>query len=258
MAGVAFRGLDSRTSMARWGLAAVAVGIVAGATFPGAITGIAAAWDANRTSLPWLFERAFGYLAYMAMTGSVVYGLLLSTGFLDALAHRPISFALHQDLAAIGAGLAGVHGFLLGLDHSVPFTIAAILVPGQSPHAPVAVALGQLSLYLSLAVIASFYLRRRLGQRAWRTLHYVTFLAFTFATGHGILAGSDTGSPWAAWLYTGAAAVVTFLLVVRLGLSIGTRFASPAPMAPPERGTSRAGPQPRPRPSSAPAAEETA
>jgi sulfoxide reductase heme-binding subunit YedZ len=218
--------------MARWGLAAVAVGIVAGGTLPGAVAGVAAVWEANRASLPWLFERALGYVAYLAMTGSVIYGLLLSTGFLDALAHRPISFALHQDLAAIGAGLAGVHGFLLGLDRTVPFSIAAILIPGQSPHAPLAVALGQVSLYLSLAVIASFYLRRRIGQRAWRTLHFVTFLAFTLATAHGILAGSDTGSAWAAWLYTGAAAIVTFLLVVRIGLSMATRLA-PAVTPPP-------------------------
>ena len=51
------------------------------------------------------------------MAGSVVYGLLLSTKLLDAIAHRPISFSLHQDLAAIGLGLAAIHGMLLGLDH---------------------------------------------------------------------------------------------------------------------------------------------
>ena len=90
--------------------------------------------------------------AYIAVAGSVVYGLLLSTKLLDAIAHRPISFSLHQDLAAIGLGLAGIHGMLLGLDHSVPFTIAQILVPGLAPHAPVAVAFGQVALYLVAAV----------------------------------------------------------------------------------------------------------
>jgi hypothetical protein len=55
----------------------------------------------------------------------------------------------------------------------------------------------------------------------------VTFLAFTLATAHGILAGSDSGSAWAAWLYTGAAAIVTFLLVVRICLSMAARLAPP-------------------------------
>ena len=234
MAGVRFRGLDPRTSWARWGLAAVGVGIVAGATLPGAVDGVAAAWDANRQSLPWLFERVAGFLAYLAMTGSVVYGLLLSSRILDAIAHRPINFALHQDLASIGVGLAGIHGMLLGLDHTVPFSIAAILVPGLAPHAPLAVAFGQVALYLAMAVIASFYLRRRIGQRAWRTLHYVTFLVFALATAHGIAAGTDAGGAWAQWLYLAAAATVTFLLVYRIGMSVAER------QAPAERGRARA------------------
>ena len=39
MAGVTYRGFDSDTSLARWGLAAVAIGIVVGATLPAALGG---------------------------------------------------------------------------------------------------------------------------------------------------------------------------------------------------------------------------
>jgi sulfoxide reductase heme-binding subunit YedZ len=223
VAGVTFRGLSARTSLVRWGLAAVAVGIVAGATVPDALRGLAAAQAANPASLPWLFERVFAFLAYIAMTGSVVYGLLLSTKILDAIAHRPITFSLHQDLAAFGVGLAGIHGILLGLDRSVGFSLAQILVPGLSPHAPVVVAFGQVALYLAIIVTAPFYLRRFIGQRAWRTLHYVTFLAFLGATIHGIAAGTDSSSPWAQALYIGSAATVTFLLVYRIALVVAAR-----------------------------------
>src|SRR4029079_11481238 len=143
MAGMTYRGVDARTSLTRWGLAAVAIGIVAGATLPGALGGVAAVVDNNRARLPRLLERLFAFLAYLAIAGSVVYGLLLSTKVLDHLAHRPVSFLLHQDLAAVGVGLAGVHGVLLGLDRTVPFSMAQILVPGLAPHAPIAVAFGQ-------------------------------------------------------------------------------------------------------------------
>ncbi len=204
MAAVKFRGLDARTGMARWGLAAVAIGIVVGVTAPAAADGLATVVEANPQSLVWLFERLFAWLAYLAVAGSVIYGLLLSTKLLDAIAHRPISFSLHQDLAAIGLGLAGIHGMLLGLDHSVPFTFAQILVPGLAPHAPVAVAFGQVALYLMAAVTASFYLRRHIGQRAWRVFHYVTFLVFVGVTVHGIAAGSDSNAPWAEAIYLGS------------------------------------------------------
>ena len=93
--------MDPRTRFVRWGLFAVAVGIVLGATAPSAAHALATAWEANRASLPWLVERLAGFLAYFAVAGSVVYGLLLSTKILDAIAHRPITFNLHQDLASI-------------------------------------------------------------------------------------------------------------------------------------------------------------
>ena len=223
MAGVKFRGLDPRTGLARWGLAAVAVGIVAGATGPGAIRGFTTVIETNSASLPWLFERLFAFLAYLAVTGSVVYGLLLSTKLLDAIAHRPISFSLHQDLAAFGLGLAGIHGILLGLDRTVPFSLAQILVPGMSPHAPLAVGLGQVALYLMVIVTASFYVRRHIGQRAWRTLHYLTFLAFLGATAHGIASGTDSGAGWAQALYIGSAVTVGFLLTYRIVVSVAGR-----------------------------------
>ena len=147
----------------------------------------------------------------------------LSTKLLDAIAHRPVSFTLHQDLAMVGVGLAAVHGMLLMLDTKVPFSVAQILIPGLAPHAPLFVAFGQVALYLSIVVVGSFYVRRQIGQRAWRALHYLTFLAFLGATVHGIGAGTDTGASWAQWIYLGAGTMVWFLLVYRIGISIAAR-----------------------------------
>ena len=226
MAGVTYRGFTERTSLTRWGLAAVSVGIIAGATLPGVVGGLASVIESNRASLPWLFERLFAFLAYLAITGSVVYGLLLSTNVLDHVAHRPVTFLLHKDLAALGVGLAGIHGMLLGLDHTVPFSIAQILVPGLAPHATLAVAFGQVALYLALIVTASFYARRRIGQRTWRALHYLTFIAFLGATVHGIAAGTDSASTWAQGLYLAAATVVSFLLAYRIAMSVSMRLAN--------------------------------
>jgi hypothetical protein len=222
---VRFRGLDPRTRFVRWGLFAVALGVVLGATAPSAARSVATAWEANRSSLPWLAERLAGFLAYLALTGSVVYGLLLSTKILDAIAHRPITFSLHQDLASSGLGLAGVHGTLLALDKTVPFSLPQIAVPGLAPYAPLAVAVGQLAFYLMTAVIASFYARRAIGQRAWRRLHYLTFPAFVGATAHGLTAGTDSGSAWAWWTHVGASVAVVFLLTYRVVAAAAARSA---------------------------------
>ena len=169
-----------------------------------------------------------------------IYGLLLSTKILDAIAHRPITFNLHQDLASIGLGLAGVHGVLLALDKTVPFSLPQIAVPGLSPHSPVAVAAGQVAFYLMAIVIASFYVRRTIGQRAWRLLHYLTFLAFVGATAHGLGAGTDSGTAWAWWIYVLATIAVVFLFGYRIVMSVSARRG--------RRSVESPGPAPAPRP----------
>jgi DMSO/TMAO reductase YedYZ heme-binding membrane subunit len=227
-----FRGLDPRTQLARWGLVAVAIGIVLGATLPRALDAVVLTLMTRPENVPWYAERLVGFLAYFALAASVLYGLLLSTKLLDAIAHRPITFALHQDLAAFGLGLAGIHGALLGLDHSIPFSLAQIAIPFSAPYSPVWVGVGQVAFYVSLAVVASFYARRRIGQRAWRALHYLTFLAFAGATAHGIAAGTDSGTPWAWWIYAASVAAVAFLLTYRIVLSAGIRLGASDPRRP--------------------------
>lgn len=220
MAGVKYRGFHPSTGLLRWGLPAIAVGIVVGGSVPAAFGGLATAVASNPASLAWLFERLFGFMSYITVALSVIYGLLLSTKLLDAVAHRPVSFSLHQDLAAVGLGLAGIHGMLLGLDASIPFTLQQILVPGLSPHAPFAVGVGQVALYLMAIVTLSFYARKRIGQRAWRVLHYTTFLAYAGATFHGIASGSDSAASWAQAMYVGSLTIVAFLLTYRIALSM--------------------------------------
>jgi sulfoxide reductase heme-binding subunit YedZ len=209
-------------------MAAIAAGIVLGATLPTLGAGIVHAVEQNAANLPWYAERLFAFLAYLTVWGAVVYGLLLSTRILDAIAHRPVTFALHQDLAIVGLVLAGIHGALLSLDHTMPFSALQIGVPFLAPYLPVWVGFGQLAFYLTGAVVLSFYVRRHIGQRAWRLLHYLTFLAFVGAAAHGLVAGTDSGAAWAWWLYVGSSAAVVFLTAYRIVLSLGSRAPRPA------------------------------
>jgi DMSO/TMAO reductase YedYZ heme-binding membrane subunit len=225
-----YRGFSQLTSFARWGLSAVAIGIVLGATGPQTIRLLSASVAANSASLPWVASRILAFIAYGALAGSVIYGLLLSTKVLDSIAHRPVTFTLHKDLAAIGLGLAALHGALLGLDTTVPNSLGQLLVPFASSYRPIWVGMGQISLYLMSVVVASFYVRRRIGQRAWRLLHYLTFLAFAGATAHGLLAGTDS-SGWGQWIYLAATDVVVFLFAYRIAVAIGGRGRSRAPGA---------------------------
>jgi len=220
---VKYRGFSPRTRVLRWGLLFVLVLIVAGGTSSNALDGLARWLGADSASLTWYSSRLTGFVAYLALTASVIYGLLLSTGILDAVAHRAVSFTLHQELAAVALSLTAVHGALLGLDRTVPTSVVAIVVPFGGDYRPVWVGLGQLAFYLSVAVYASFSLRKRIGHRGWRLIHYATFLVFAGATAHGLMSGSDTSSPWATATYALPTVAIGVLTASRLAGSLWTR-----------------------------------
>jgi len=221
--GPVYRGLPEIVKIMGWIVLAMAFGLVVGGTAPTAFSRIAAVFQVQPGLLAWYCVRALGILAYLVLTGSILYGLLLSTKILDVIAHRPVSFALHKDLAIVALILGTLHGLLLTFDQSFNFTLVAILVPFQSPYAPVAVGIGQLTLYASAIVTASFYVRRRIGQKAWRLLHYITFLVFIGSSVHGITSGSDAGTPWAFWMYLLAVTATVFLTTYRIVVAVATR-----------------------------------
>jgi len=211
-----YEGLSAHTRLLRWGLFLVAVGVVLVATGPLAWRTVADWLGAHSDSLAWYSSRVLGFLAYGALAISVIYGLLLSTGILDRIAHRAVSLTLHQDLSAIAIGLTALHGALLALDTYVLQTVRQLTIPFASPYRPEWTGLGQVAFYLMVVVFGSFYVRRHIGQRAWRLLHYTTFLAFVGATVHGVMAGTDSPADWAFWIYSSATVAVVFLLVYRI------------------------------------------
>jgi hypothetical protein len=78
------------------------------------------------------------------------------------------------------------------------------------------VALGIVALYGLGLVTVSFYVKRWIGQRVWRSLHFASFGVFLSALLHGITAGTDTRAPIMLGLYLGSALIVSILLGLRM------------------------------------------
>lgn len=158
----------------------------------------------------WLLARASGWTAYALLTASVLAGLVLkSRPFGRAL--KPASVTdTHRFLALLGLGMLVLHGGTLMLDPTLRMPLAGLFVPGSSPYRPAAVAAGVVAAELTVLIYASFALRRRIGARNWRRLHWATYLVFLLATVHGLAAGTDSAQPWAHDLYLGAVGAVAF------------------------------------------------
>jgi sulfoxide reductase heme-binding subunit YedZ len=151
----------------------------------------------------WLLARAFGLTAYVMLTLSVLVGLMLRARPFRSLKPAAVT-DLHRVLALLGLTALAGHGAALVLDSTVRVTVPALFVPGLIAYRPVWTSMGVLAAETMVIVYASFSLRKRIGSRNWRRLHWATYGIFAAATIHGLAAGSDSSRPWAFAVYLGA------------------------------------------------------
>jgi len=164
----------------------------------------------------WLLARSSGLVAYALLAASVVLGLVVKSRPLGHSVRPAAVVDLHRFLALLGLGALALHGSALVADDAVDIGLGALLVPGASPYRPLATALGVLAAELMALIYLSFSVRRRIGAKAWRALHWLTYLVFALATLHGVAAGTDSGRTWALAFYGAAVGAVLGALAWRL------------------------------------------
>jgi sulfoxide reductase heme-binding subunit YedZ len=164
-------------------------------------------------------------LAFALLTMSVLLGLSGRSRVTDPLVHRGWIYEFHQTLSVAGLVTIVGHVALILMNRHVHFGLGGVLVPFASEWRPWATSAGILGLYLTVALVASSYLRPTLGLAAWRTLHYASFIAWVAALAHAFLAGTDSHRTWMLWVYALSAQAVLILIVYRIivGLPVKRR-----------------------------------
>jgi methionine sulfoxide reductase heme-binding subunit len=158
----------------------------------------------------WLLARASGFTAYVLLTASGLAGLVLKSRPFGRAVKAASVLELHRFIALLALGAVALHGVALVADRTLRMPLTGLLVPGASPYRPLAVAGGVVSAELMALIVVSFPLRRHLGQKTWRRLHWATYVIFALATAHGLFSGSDSAQPWARDIYLGALGALVF------------------------------------------------
>jgi DMSO/TMAO reductase YedYZ heme-binding membrane subunit len=164
----------------------------------------------------WYVARSGGIVAWALCAISVVWGLLLSSRVLGRRVSGPKLLDLHRYLGGLAVVFTGVHIAGLVLDESVHFGFVEVLVPMASEVFPGAVAWGVVAFYLLIAVEVTSLLRRRIGERVWRSVHYASFAVFLLGTIHGLKAGTDAENPLIWWPAAAASAAIVGLAAARI------------------------------------------
>jgi methionine sulfoxide reductase heme-binding subunit len=196
-------------------------------------------------SVEWMVIRGSGIAAFAALSAATIWGLLVSSKLLARLVKAKPMTWFHESLGIAALLATVVHVGVLSIHEYLEFTLAEILIPAASDWRRGAVTLGVVSLYGLTIVVGSFYIKKHIGQKAWRLIHFTSLGVFLGSLIHGVSAGTDTRSPMMIGLYLGSAALVAMLLAARLS-GAGERGGSASPRAadparPPADGPSRNG-----------------
>jgi methionine sulfoxide reductase heme-binding subunit len=160
----------------------------------------------------WLSSRAAGIVAFALISLSVFLGLAMANRLLRG---RNV-VKLHEHLALAGLVAIAVHGITLLGDGWLDPGAAGLLVPFAMDYEPVFTGLGIVAGYLAALLGLSFYLRRRIGARRWRSLHRATVLIYVLGAIHALGAGTDAEAPWLRAVLLGTGAPILFLFLLRV------------------------------------------
>jgi len=186
--------------------AGVSIGILLARWAQDDVTGTAS-WDGL---------RAAGFAAYLMLWLSVVTGMAQHMRYRIAGASLTWTLEVHRMSSALS--LSFVAGHLVGLrvDPTISFSVLDLAVGFTNEYRPWQVALGAGAFWSMVVVLASTASSESMSYRAWRTLHYLAFPAWAMALLHGVLSGTDSGSPLALTVYAGTSAIIAAMLVARL------------------------------------------
>jgi methionine sulfoxide reductase heme-binding subunit len=165
--------------------------------------------------LLWYTTRGAGAVSLVLLSAVVVLGLLARVRFEARGWPRFLSAAVHGDLALMTLVFLALHIVTAVVD---PFTHLGLtaLVPFGSYYRTFWLALGAIAFELLLAIVATSLLRRHIGARVWRGIHWLAYASWPVAVLHGIGTGTDSTALWMVAIDAVCIAAVGVALVWRM------------------------------------------
>jgi methionine sulfoxide reductase heme-binding subunit len=166
--------------------------------------------------LSWYLARGSGVGLYLMTWFLVVGGLTARTKLLVQTGRRSLMMSLHGFGFHLWYGLLALHLLTIVIDPTVSFGLGEVLVPFTSGWREPWTGLGVLAAQAGVVVGASAGIRRLVGYRIWKAMHWLSLPMFVLSLLHGLLAGTDGSSLPLFMTYVVTGGWVVFLLAYRL------------------------------------------
>jgi predicted ferric reductase len=197
---------------------AVFSGLVAAAyVLPAWLPGLASTFTGSNPKAYWYLSRGAGFAALGLLWISMVLGIGVTNKMARLWPGVPPAMAIHEYTGLLGWFFAGFHALILLGDQYSQYRLVQLLMPfGSVQYRPTWVGLGQLGFYAWFIIAITFYIRRAIGKKTWRVIHYASFVCYLAVLVHGLTSGTDTNMIWAQDFYWITGGGLIFVLVYRI------------------------------------------
>ncbi len=178
----------------------------------------------------WFASQALGAVAIALLGISVALGLAMAGRIVRGPGIPARLKHFHEASTLVTLGLIAGHAGLLLFDGYLQPGLAGITLPFALGYRPVFTGIGIIAAWLAAILGLSYYGRRRIGAKTWRSLHRFTIIAYLLALAHIVGAGTHGRSWWMLAMLTALTAPIVFAFSYRI-LPAGFRDARPARLA---------------------------
>jgi len=173
-------------------------------------------------SATWMLTRASGAVSLLLLTAAFALGVADVARWRSRMWPRFAVDALHRNLALLALAFVVLHVLTTVLDSFVHIGLLAAVLPFSNGYrGGFWLGLGTVAFDLFLALIATSLLRRRIGLRVWRTVHWAAYACWPVALLHSVGTGTDAAQPWMLALALGCTAAIGAAIIARLTLRDG-------------------------------------
>lgn len=174
----------------------------------------------------WAFGRASGIIALVLFTVTVLLGILTRSGRpLPGMPRFAVSL-VHRNVSLLALVFLMLHVGTLIFDSYAKLNLVDFIVPFLGSFKPFWQGLGTVAFDLVLAIVITGLLRRWIGYRAFRFVHWFTYVMWPIAVLHGIGNGTNGTSGWFLLLAGGCTVLVAAAIAWRLSSGFLERSAA--------------------------------
>ena len=158
-----------------------------------------------------------GLLAVGAVTLNVFLGLLMAFRYSPHRSwphHRFNYFRFHNWTGYFVLSLSILHPAILLLNKNPRFLIFDLVYPVHSPAQPLDNTIGAIALYLLAFVVATSYLRIRLGRHLWKSFHFSIYFVAAALFWHSLFTDPGLKNASVDWFDGGKLFVESCLLLI--------------------------------------------